>query len=199
MPNQTLALLMIAALPLLVSPAAAKVVLQEQTRVYDIDGRTGAALMRSIRKRAARGTRVRHAIATTQIEMELSGRSAIKGRSCRYRDVVVRLKLTYRIPRWRRKAGARPAVRKVWSRFRDQVIRHERKHGAIAKRYATRLDAALRNARPSARDCRRRGFAIPKLAKLSTRHERDHVRLDTRDSRANARIRRLERALARTR
>ena len=193
-------MLSIAMLIALAAPAAAKVSVSERTRYYDVNGRTGAALMASIRKRGTRGAGARHAIATTAVEISVEARPVVKGGRCRFADTRVRLKLTYRLPRWRDAGRASPRLRSAWQRFERQIRRHEAKHGAIAKSYARDLERAYKRVSLPARGgCRGAERQLRRIERLSRAYERRQQAFDRRESRASSRVRRLERALGRAR
>ena len=181
--------------------ALARVVVKERTRYYTVSGKTGAQLLASIRRRGSRGAGARHAIATTRIAMSVQTRQVVRGSRCVYAGTTVVLNLTYSYPRWANQRGASPRVRQAWKRFLGRVQAHERRHGAIAKRYAARVDQELRRTRRSVRNgCRDTGNRQSRrFARLAAQHERQHIAFDRREARAGARVRRLQRALGRQR
>ena len=181
--------------------AAAKVVVRERTRYYTVSGKTGAQLLASIGRRGSRGAGARHAIATTQIAMQTKVKPVIRGSRCVYANTTVILNLTYRYPRWKGERRASPRVRKAWKQFLARVVAHERNHGRIAKKYAARIDREFRRTSRSVRSgcADRGGRQARRFARLMAAHDREHRRFDRRESRASARVRRLQRALGRQR
>ena len=190
-------LVALAAIFTLVEVAEARVIVRERVQYYNITGKTGAQIMRSISRRGPRGTGARHAIATTQISMRLDLKPVVRGRRCVYASTTVYLDLTYRYPRWRNQRGASSRVRSAWKRFYGRVVAHEKQHGAIARKYAARIDREFKRTRRSVRNgCRDSGNRqARRFQALVRQHDREHARFDRRESRASARVRRLERAL----
>ncbi len=182
-------------------PAEARVIIKEKTTYYTVSGKNGRAIYASIRRKGPKLGRSRHAIATTRSTVSVRNmKPVIRGRRCKLASVDVHLDLVYRYPRWVGKRSASPAVRKAWNQFIKRAIRHENKHGAIAKSQARKIHRALKSVSGRvSRECKDFGRkARRKFDSINSRAEREHARFDRRESRMLSRTARLQRALYRS-
>ncbi len=180
------------------SQAYARVIITERTTFYNVSGKTGPQLFRSITRRGPRVSGVGHAIATTSSSLQVRNiKTSVRGRKCRIVSADVVLKLVYRYPRWQNQRTASARVRKNWERFAQQVRKHELKHGSISKKFARNLERQIKriSGRVS-RGCRDFGLRSSRaIARLERNHARAHMRFDRRENRAFSRIRRLQSTL----
>jgi len=182
---------------LFATSADARVIVKERTKFYTVKGRTGRDIYRSIGLRSKRGSGIQHAIATTTSSISVKNvKTAVRRSRCVVVSADVRLKLTYRYPRWKAR-GASKKVRSAWANFYKHALKHEKVHGNISKKYAKRMHTALlrttgrvsRQCSDFARNAQR------KFSRLSKRLDREQKRFDRREARSFSRNIRLQRAL----
>lgn len=127
------------------SLAAPKVTAQKS--YYDISGKTGAELLRSMDRKGPRHGFMARAIAQTRYKIKWSGSLGDRDGKCRVVKSDVRLEISYVYPRIPDKAQG--ALRGRWDRFLADVVRHEQRHSKIAREMATEVDAMIRAYRPA--------------------------------------------------
>lgn len=185
-----------------ITQAEARVRIKERTTFYSVTGTSGAAIFSSIRRRGPRANRA-HAIATTLTETSITDvQSTVRRGRCVLSRFNVRMKITYRLPRWRSARGTNRRLRSAWANFSRQVKRHEDRHGAISKRYARDLNRALRRLSIRARggNCNRFPAKVRATFDTLTRTmNRRHASFDRRESRMLSRSSRAQTALYRAR
>lgn len=185
-----------------VAAAEARVVVKERTKYYNVSGKTGAQLFKSISRRGPKVGSSRHAIASMRSDLRVRNvKPGIRGSRCVIKSADIVLNITYTYPRWNGRKSARPAVRKAWDRFMAKAIQHEKKHGQIARRHARDVDRTLRGLRGRvSRQCADFGRgAERKLQRLAQSAVRRHQRFDRREGSAFSRATRLQRALFKAR
>lgn len=143
---RTFAASVLAAL-LAASPADAKTRTTVQTTYYDISGKTGGELLRSMDRKGPRHGFMGRAIAQTRYKIKWSGSLGDRDGKCRVVKSDVRLEISYIYPRIPDKAQG--ALRGRWERFLAGVVRHEQRHGKIAREMATEVDAMIKAYRPA--------------------------------------------------
>ncbi|OQM73262.1 DUF922 domain-containing Zn-dependent protease [Manganibacter manganicus] len=99
-------------------------------------------------------------------------------RSCRIASAKVTLKVHIVLPRWSRRSKSEPDVRLFWDTLSADIKRHEGLHVDIAKRYARKLEDALK-ASGRQKDCE---TAAAKAKAITTRildrHDKAQARFD---------------------
>lgn len=128
-------ILIVAAAMLIVSPilASAKVIVKEKYSYYNISGRTGAELHKSMVRNGSKRVNIKHTLAATKPRLKIKNiKAGVVGRNCVIKNVDVNLTLTYILPRWNGKKSANKSVVSKWNKFNKLLIRHEKKHGKIA-------------------------------------------------------------------
>ncbi len=183
------------------APASAKLKITERTKFYNVSGKSGTQLFRSISRRGPKTRRDGHAIATTQTDLQVRNlRAGVKGRNCVITNVDVVVNLTYTLPRWRGNRRASAKLRKNWEKFAARVKKHEDTHGRISKEYARQLHTRLKRLKGRvSRDCRDFGKRqLRRLKRDERKFHRRHVAFDRREGRARSRVRLLQRAVIAT-
>lgn len=113
--------------------ASAKVIVKEKYSYYDISGKTGAQLHKSMVRNGSKRVNIKHTLAATKPRLKIKNvKAGVVGRNCVIKNVDVNLTLTYILPRWNGKKNADKSVVKSWNKFNKLLIRHEKKHGKIA-------------------------------------------------------------------
>lgn len=126
------------------APAAAEIRINEKTVYYDIAGSTPEALVAEMESRVPTspfGRSGYFAFTTWRVEWYYS--LAHDGRACRLEDTRVSVDITYTMPRWLDRAGARRRLINYWDEFEQSLWTHERGHGDIGVEVAREVDAAL--------------------------------------------------------
>lgn len=176
--------------------AEAKVRFTERTKYYTVSGTSGAKVARSMLRKGPRSTRGGHAIATTQTRVRVRNlKSAVQGRRCVVKSVDVQVDIVYLFPRWTSARKAPPKVRKAWESFYKQIERHEFVHGRISRDFGRDLEKKLLNLNGRvSKKCADFGQRQAKrINQLRTEYIKRQARFDRRESRASARVRRLQR------
>lgn len=132
-------------------PAQAKPRVVVQKTYYDIAGKTGTELLRSMDRKGPRHGFFGHAIAQTRYEIGWSSEMVRKDGVCRLRNADVRLSVNYIYPRV--PETARGALRSRWKAFMSEVIRHEEEHGRLAIAMAKDTERMLKAYRPAKGSC----------------------------------------------
>ncbi len=190
-----LALAMVAMTVTTYIPAQARVIIKEKTRYYNVTGKNGPELMRSITRRGPNVRGTGHAIATTGISIRVRNvKPKLTRRKCRIASADVLLTLTYTYPRWRNSRRAPAKVRKEWDKFLARVVVHEKTHGRISKEFVRDLEKKiLQISGRVSKGCSDFGKSSRRaIERLERRSQRRHVRFDRREGRASSRIRRLQ-------
>lgn len=136
----------IVSLLLVASPVAAAPKVTVEKTYYDIAGKSGAELLRSMDRKGPRHGFFGRAIAQTRYEIRWNGEVVRDGGVCRLSDPTVELDITYRYPRM--PETARGALRGRWKTFLGAVIKHEEHHGRIAREMASETERMLKKQRP---------------------------------------------------
>lgn len=176
-------------------PALAKILVSEEVKYYTVNGLNGLDLGRSMLRGGARTIHLRDAIAATTTEFDfLNPKLAIENGRCVVKSVTIHLKITYQFPKWRTKGSAPATVRKHWDAFYAELVRHERRHGQIAKKFAGKVEREmLRLAGTAAFGCNDFGaFTSARFNALSNQLKQLQIAFDRRENRSTSRIFRLQ-------
>lgn len=112
--------------------SSAKVIVKEKISYYNISGKTGIELHKSMRKNASRQINIEHTLAATVPKMRVKNVKAdVVGRNCVIKSADVYLTITYILPRWTGQKKAKKTVVNSWNKFNKLLVRHEKKHGKI--------------------------------------------------------------------
>ncbi len=89
---------------------------------------------------------------------------------------------------------AKPKVRKAWDSFYAELLKHERTHGAIAKKAAARMEKELKGLTGTvALGCRDFGrFADQRFEKISEDLRRQQIAFDARENKGSSKITKLQ-------
>ncbi len=180
------------------SDALAAVTVKEKTSYYNVKGRTGAEITRSMLSGGWRATGIHQALAATESVIQLRNpQIVVRGNKCVLRDVEVLLELHYRYPKWNGRAQAGRKMGAAWDSFYSELQRHEKTHGKIARDYAGRIEKELRRttAKVSA-GCRSFGDdAARKVSVLTDQHRKAQALFDAKEGLKGSRIYKVQLAL----
>jgi|GEM_PF-6174836 len=194
--------LAICLLPLVGSPANARLVIKEITKTYNVSGKSGKQVHAKLGRSGPWKMRRKHAIAATQRVLDFSRiKFAPRGKQCAMVKMDIHLTLTYFYPRWTNKKFASKKAQKSWDRFLAELVRHEKVHGKLFKTTAQQFDRELKRiSKRTFRNCRTMSAAVKSsLSKTFKRGRAKHVAFDRREKRPTAKVRKLEIAFFRSR
>jgi len=140
----------IAALLLLACPALADVVRTVSTEYYIVDGTDPASIVADLKHNSPVNEGSTLYQANTRTEIRTRYKIEQRGGTCRIKNVVVDLHLTYLYPKLKHSVDFK--TRKWWKKFSTQLEIHERIHGDISTKAAHRLSDTLERIPPG--DCR---------------------------------------------
>jgi predicted secreted Zn-dependent protease len=184
------------------APAAAKIRVSESTSYYQIQGRNGTDLGRSMIRGGSQTTRLQHAIAATATRFSFENPTIeVERGQCVLKRVDVVLDITYYYPNWSGKASAGPALRHSWDQFYAELVRHEQMHGTIAKKFAQRIEKEMLRMRGNvALGCRDFGAnAQRRFDELAAQLKGLQAAFDAREQLGSSRISQLQVRLLKTR
>jgi predicted secreted Zn-dependent protease len=175
--------------------AQAKIVIREKITYYPVRGRTGIDLGRAMVKSGPKAVHMRHAIAATATKFDFTdAKLAVENGRCVVKDVTVKLTLTYYYPKWHRQSGTSTGLRRAWKAFYGELVRHEKTHGRIAKKYASRLEKELKNMSGTvAFGCRDFGrWSLMRMKAMAAQLKIEQAAFDTREDSKSSKITRLQ-------
>lgn len=176
----------------------AKVIVKEKISYYNITGKTGAQLHKSMRKNASKHINIKHTLAATVPDMSIKNIKAdVVGRHCIVKNADVYLTITYILPRWKGKNKANKSVVKSWDKFNKLLIRHEKKHGKITVDGANSFHKELRRLKGSvSKKCKDFGnSAERRFEKVGARLAAKQKAFDRREGFGLSQVRRAEKKL----
>lgn len=183
--------LLICAFSIQNAEAKARVLIKEKVSYYDVSGKTGREIFKSMLDRGPKlGRKNEHALATTQYEYDVKNVNVeIKNGRCVPKSLDVIVSVAYTYPRWRATKGAGRETRQAWKRFEKSVIWHEKQHVKIAKEYAVAYGKALKKARLKTSDnCTTASFgSVWRASSAALKHNRKQRQFDKRDLRPGGR------------
>lgn len=164
----------------------------EKTKFYTISGKTASEFAFSMSRRGpySRAHRARTwATASRDISYQLVRRQTAK--DCRIKDVTIRLKISYNMPKPRTLKGVSKKHRSKWARMYRLLDTHEKVHGRYYKQLARDIQRGLLRigAAPNCRQLDRKASAL--VEKLSEKDRLKNQRFDQRDRRNYRRMTRL--------
>lgn len=178
--------------------ADAKVRVKVKTVYYDIHGKTGFELTKSMIKRGPKAAGLEHAIASTKPDIDFGKPKAVQNsRYCKVQDVDIVVNITYTYPRWRNQKGASPQLRRAWKKLYGELVKHEETHGKILIETANRIyREILRERGTVARECKDFGNRIiRKMPHIMASYENRQRAFDRRESLGISRVNRLQKTL----
>lgn len=181
--------------------ASAKVYITERIKYYNVTGKTGRQLFRSIDRRGPKLSRNNHAIATAAYKHRFKNvKTAVKGSNCVVTSADLHVQIVYTYPRWRNRKRASAKLRKTWDQFMARVEKHEKSHGRIYREYARQLHKLMHGLKGrTSKGCKDFGKTSKRMLGFAERrHARRHNSLDRRDGWVSSRIRRLQARLLKT-
>ena len=184
------------------SHADAKIYIKEQVKYYTVSGKTGKQIHAKLGRGGPWRIRRKHAIAATIRSYDFKNfKVRERGKKCVLASVDVHLKLIYYYPKWINRKRASNKLQKLWVKFSRELVRHEKTHGKYFKETSRLVEKEiLRASGRLSRDCRDFGDNVKKrLDKIYKKGEARHDAFDRREKKATAKIRKLERALIKSR
>jgi len=179
--------------------AQARINIRESTKFYNIRAKNAQEVFRQISRNDLMRRGRQHAVATTQINLKMDRVDILRrGRRCVVKDVRVKLSLVYSYPRWRNINQSSKSARKKWKRYYKQVVRHEKNHGALAKKLARKMERSARKLTSrSSRNCSVLTRKLRRTFKaLNRQHDRQQTSFDKREHRRTSHIMKLAREFA---
>ena len=130
---------------LTINTVEARVTIRETTKFYNIRAKNAQGVFNQISRKGLMRRGIQHAVATTLIKLKIDRvKIQRRGRRCVVKDVRVKLTLVYTYPRWRNIKQSSKNARQKWRRYYKQVVRHEKEHGALAKKLARNVERSAR-------------------------------------------------------
>ncbi|MEM7214773.1 MAG: DUF922 domain-containing protein [Pseudomonadota bacterium] len=171
--------------------AHSKVILKEQITYYNVKGRTGREIFKSMIENGPQlGGRRGHALATTEYNYDVQNIDVeIRNGRCIPVELDVHLNVTYTYPRWVGNNAAKGTTQRAWKRFNKSVIWHEKQHVKIAMEYAKDYEKALRKSKLRAsQNCSTASFgSVWRATRAALKHNRKQKQFDRRDLRPGGR------------
>lgn len=189
-------IVLIGACAALAGEAAAGVKVSENTRSYQIAGKTGAALLDQMDRHGPKHGFLTRAIAQTRYSVSWTIEWAETRKACRIKQIDGKLDITYTYP----DARDLPAgLDRRWKRFLAGVKKHEKAHGDMARQMARAVEKSLSRlsvendpgCRKAREEMKRRTTAI------YADYEARQIRFDTREHREGGPVEGLIDALTR--
>lgn len=198
---QIAAVFAISAILALAPEARAKLIVKEQTRHYNIWGKTGRQIHAKLGRRGPWRIRKKHAIAATVRTFEFKNiKFTERGKKCVLTNIDIHLTLTYYFPKWINKNNGSKKLQKLWGVFSRELVRHERVHGKYFKDTMRQFEKELlrTTGRLSDNCSGMLRSAKARLDKIEARGDLRHAAFDRREKKPTAKIRKLEKAIVRT-
>ncbi len=166
-----------------------------KTKYYEVQGKTGAQVLRQINRKGPRHGFLTRAIAQTQYSMSYGYQSVQTPKDCKIRKVWVKLNITYVYPKITGKVSGK--LNKRWKRFLRGVYKHEQVHGKIASQMAAATEKVLKATRVKGkRGCRKiERIANRNVKKVVKKHEILQIAFDKKEHRDNGKVEKLVLAL----
>lgn len=170
-------------------PSLAKLSITETNKYYVVRGKTPEAVFNQIRRKGPRIDGRKRVVAVTDIRLKYSHLEvAVRGKRCTLVSVRIVLALTYKYPKWRNIKRSSPQAQKNWRAYYSEIVRHEKRHGDIAKKFARQIDRSFRKTTSrSSNQCAALAQKLKrKFARLSRQHDRKQTSFDRHDNRRNS-------------
>ena len=120
--------------------AAAGVKVSEKVRSYEIDGKTGEALLASMDRHGPKHGFLTRAIAQTRYSVSWTVEWGETRAACRVKSIDGELDITYTYPRAHRLSSG---LERRWNRFLAGVKKHEKSHGDMARQMARTVEKSV--------------------------------------------------------
>jgi predicted secreted Zn-dependent protease len=182
-----------------INAAQARITIKETTKYYNIRAKTAQEVLKQIDRKGLMRRGRRHAVATTFIKMRIDNvKIRARGRRCSVKDVRVKLTLVYSYPRWRNIKQSSNSTRKKWNTYYKQIVQHEKKHGALAKKLAQNVERSARKITSrSSRKCAELTRKLKRsFKKLNRQHDSQQAAFDKREHHRTSHIMKLARSFA---
>ena len=186
---------------LLVGPINARVIVKEQTKFYNVYAKDGKQLHRKLGRRGPWRMRRKHAIASTTRSYDIRNvKFAVRGKQCIVTNVDVHMSLTYYYPKWINKKKGSKKLQKLWAKFSKELTRHERTHGKFFKESMRLVEREILGAKEKvSTNCSAMDRNLDKrLKNVNAKGEAKHTAFDKREKRSSSKIRKLEKAIVKT-
>lgn len=176
-----------------ITPAEAKVVVNQEIKFFRVRGKTPQALFKDFQKKSpikAKG-KFDAALGVASIRFDPKVKYATKGSRCKVVDVVLTLNIEIFLPRWSNYKQADKLGKLSWDRLFADVKEHELHHAAIAKGYAERVERKIKSYR-SRRSCEALEKTISAASiRLLNRHDRAQRKYDLKETRRISQLHRF--------
>lgn len=176
---------------LLANTSAARVLLQEKTQYYRVDGSNGQEIFKDmLAKGPSINGRRGHFLAVTEIAYDLQNfQMDIKNGKCVTRSFDLIVKAEYTYPKWNGSKKASAATRSNWKIFTREITWHEKQHVKIALDIAADMAKILNTTTARAsRNCADISWRLGlKARRIGVKHNRLQKRFDRTDLRKGGR------------
>ena len=167
--------------------AAAGVKVSEKTRNYEVDGKTGAALLASMDHHGPKHGFLTRAIAQTRYSVSWTIEWGETRAACRVKSIDGELDITYTYPS---ADELSPILQRRWTRFLAGVRKHEKTHGDMARQMAKAVEKSVSKlsikddpgCRKSRREVKRR------MAAIYADYEARQIKFDAREHREGGKV-----------
>ena len=172
--------------------AGSRVILKEQVTYYDVKGKSGRELFKSMVENGPKvGAANRsHALATTEYNYDIKNIDIeVRNGRCVPVDFDIVLSVKYTYPRLKARSGMNGETRDAWKSFNSTVVWHEKQHVKIAMELAEDYAKVLKRTRFPARDkCDAESLGFKwRVGMANLRHNRKQRRFDRKDLRPGGR------------
>lgn len=146
------------------------------TGYYEVSGKTGSQLDRSIARNGPMGG---HAFAATQVQiLPVALKEKIGPEGCSVRTASFRVSANITYPRWVNRDGASRELKQGFDVFSDYARLHEQVHVRIAEAAARTMEAEAYEIPPQ-KDCDRLAFKVKAMiAKVQKQHHKAQLAFD---------------------
>lgn len=186
----------------LMGEANARLIIKEQTKTYNVSGKSGRQVYAKFGRRGPWKMRRKHAIAATQREFDFKNiKIAERGKKCAFVKMDIYLSLTYYYPNWTNKNSASKRAQKLWRNFMRELVRHEKTHGKFFKETLRQFEKELiKISGKSFKSCREmNAIAQRRLETAYKKGQARHDAFDRRERKPSAKVRMLEKAFLKVR
>ncbi len=134
--------------------ADAEVAINETYNYYTVQGNSTTELRKSINKKRDKNTNMKGFDASTRWTITWTFKYLPTQTDCHITEATVTVAIEYHLPQWKgRDDSKKPAIKKAWDTYSDNLHDHELQHGNIAKTTAKQIERGLLNIAPTHGDC----------------------------------------------
>ncbi len=184
-------------LPESMGEANARLIIKEQTKTFNVSGKSGRQVHANFGRRGPWKLRRKRSVAGLQREFDFRKIKFVeRGNKCIIAKMDIYLSLTYYYPNWTNKSSASQETQILWERFLREVVRIEETHGKFFKETLRQFERELiRISGKSFKSCREmKAIVRRKLDIIYKKGKARHDALDRRERKPSAKVRKLEKA-----